>query len=44
VSLSESMDKMIDYIKNRGTKEFKYNYPIEINTSITPETWTKKLF
>jgi len=44
VSLSESMDKMIDYIKNRGTREFKYNYPIEINTSITPETWTKKLF
>ena len=44
VSLSESMDKMINYIKNRGTKEFKYNYPIEINTSITPETWTKKLF
>ena len=44
VSLSESMDKMIDYIKNRGTREFKYNYPIEINTSITPETWSKKLF
>ena len=44
VSLSESMDKMIGYIKARGTKEFKYNYPIEIETSITPETWTKKLF
>jgi len=44
VSLSESMDKMIDYIKSRGSKEFKYNYPIEIDTSITPETWSKKLF
>ena len=44
VSLSESMDKMIDYIKRRGSKEFKYNYPIEINSSITPETWSKKLF
>ena len=44
VPLSESMDKMIDYIKIRGTKDFKYNYPIEIKSSITPETWTKKLF
>lgn len=44
VSLSESMDKMINHIKSRGAKEFKYNYPIEINSSITPETWTKKLF
>jgi UDP-glucose 4-epimerase len=44
VSLSESMDKMINHIKSRGTKEFEYNYPIEINSSITPETWTKKLF
>lgn len=44
VPLSKSMDKMIDYIKIRGTKDFKYNYPIEIKSSITPETWTKKLF
>ena len=43
-SLSDSMDSMIQYIKQHGSKEFKYNYPIEIETSLTPETWTKKLF
>ena len=44
ISLSESMDQMINYIKHRGVKEFKYNYEIEIESSITPETWSKKLF
>ncbi len=43
-SLSDSMDTMIQYIKQHGPKKFKYNYPIEIETSLTPETWTKKLF
>lgn len=44
ISLSESIDNMISYIKQKGTKKFEYNYPIEIDSSKTPETWTKKLF
>ena len=37
------LDKMIDYIKKKGPKKFKYNYEIEINNELTPETWSKKL-
>ena len=43
VTLSDSLDKLIKYIKEKGTKNFKYNYNIEINNEITPKTWTQKL-
>ncbi len=33
---------MVDYIKEKGTKEFRYNYKIEINNENTPETWKKQ--
>ena len=35
---------MIEFIKSTGVKKFKYDYPIEINNKVTPETWSKKLF
>ena len=44
VKLSDSLDKMIDFIKRKGPKKFEYNYDIEVETDITPQTWTKKLF
>ena len=44
VKLSDSLDKMIDFIKHKGPKKFEYNYDIEVETDITPQTWTKKLF
>ena len=44
VSLSKSVDKVISYIKNKGTKEFKYNYNLEIDNEKTPKTWKEKLF
>ena len=37
------LEKMINYIKNKGVKKFNYNYDIEINNELTPETWSKKL-
>ena len=37
------LEKMINYIKNKGVKKFNYNYEIEINNELTPETWSKKL-
>jgi UDP-glucose 4-epimerase len=43
-SLEKGLQEMINYIKSRGTKQFEYHLPIEIETSKTPETWTKKLF
>tara|TARA_B100000427_G_scaffold7817_1_gene7055 strand:- start:2087 stop:3088 length:1002 start_codon:yes stop_codon:yes gene_type:complete len=42
-SLKESIKLTTDFIKNRGTKEFNYNLPVEIKSQITPETWTKKI-
>ena len=43
VNLDESLDKVIDFIKEKGPKKFQYNYKIEIDNEITPETWKKKL-
>ena len=44
ISLDKSLDHMIEYIKKKGPKKFEYNYEIEIESSITPKTWAKKLF
>ena len=44
VGLEESIDKVINYIKSNGTKEFKYNYSLEIDNVNTPITWKEKLF
>ena len=44
IQLSESLDKIIEFIKINGTKKFKYNYEIEINSEIAPQTWIKKFF
>ena len=41
-SLIDSIKHTTKYIKNKGTKSFIYNLPVEIKTNITPETWTKK--
>lgn len=43
-SLDYSLDKLIDYIKLNGTKNFKYGYKLEIDNEVTPETWKKKIF
>ena len=44
VSLDDSIDKVINYIKKTGTKDFNYNYKLEIQNDKTPITWMKKLF
>ena len=44
VSLDQSLDKLIHYIKKNGTKKFIYDYDIEILSDITPITWKKKIF
>ena len=35
--------KMIKFIRTKGPKKFNYNYQIEINNELTPDTWSKKL-
>ena len=44
VSLDDSIDKVIEYIKKAGTKNFTYNYKLEIQNEKTPLTWLKKIF
>jgi UDP-glucose 4-epimerase len=44
VSLDKSLDKIINYISQKGPKDFQYNYPLEINNEKTPITWKEKLF
>jgi UDP-glucose 4-epimerase len=44
VSLDDSLDKVINYIKLKGCKKFEYNYEIEILNDKTPKVWTDKLF
>ena len=44
ISLDSSLDKMVDYIKRLGPREFKYNYDLEIINEQTPKTWLEKKF
>ena len=44
ISLDESLTKMIDFIKEKGPKKFKYNYKLEIINEKTPKTWLEKKF
>lgn len=43
VSLDESINQTIDYIRTRGTKSFDYSFPLEIVTEKTPKTWSERL-
>ena len=42
--LDTSLDRLINYIKVNGVKEFKYGYKLEIDNEVTPETWKNKIF
>lgn len=38
------IDNMIDYIKARGVRPFKYHLDLEIVSDMTPKTWKDRLF
>ena len=42
--LDKGLSQMIQYIKNKGTKKFRYHLDLEIVNSLTPKTWKDKLF
>jgi UDP-glucose 4-epimerase len=44
VKLSESIDKLINYIQKIGPKKFEYIYPLEIDNEKTPLAWKERLF
>lgn len=43
-SLEDGLREMIDWISARGVREFNYELPIEIESDLTPKTWTQRLF
>ncbi len=43
-TLRQGLQEMIDYIKSRGTKKFKYHIDLEIINDKLPRTWKDKLF
>lgn len=44
VSLKEGLTAIIEYIRHRGTRPFKYHIDLEIINEKTPETWKNRLF
>ena len=43
-SLDQGLEKMISFIKERGTKKFRYHLDLEIINELTPKTWKDRLF
>ncbi len=43
-TLKQGLTEMIDYIKDKGTKSFKYHLNLEIINEKTPKTWSEHLF
>ena len=44
VRLEDGIQQMIDWIRDRGPRPFKYHLDLEIINEKTPETWSKRLF
>src|SRR5262249_15397285 len=44
VKLEDGLRQMIDWIRSRGVRPFKYHLDIEIVNEKTPDTWKKRLF
>lgn len=42
-TLQQSIQETVEYIKEKGPKEFDYAYPLEIVTEKTPKTWSERL-
>lgn len=43
-SLDDGLKEMVQAMVARGPRPFKYHLPIEINSPLTPKTWTERLF
>jgi len=44
ITLDNALKNMINYIKKKGAKKFRYHLDLEIINSRTPKTWKEKLF
>lgn len=43
VSLEDSLQEIVDYIRARGTRPFDYHMPLEIRSELAPRTWRERL-
>lgn len=43
-TLEQGLQQMIDYIKEKGTKKFRYHLDLEIKNEKTPKTWANRIF
>lgn len=43
-NLEAGLRDIVEYIKGRGTRQFVYHLPLEIENGATPETWKDRLF
>ena len=41
-TLRKGLEEMVDWVKERGPKEFDYHLPVEIVNGHTPEIWSNK--
>jgi UDP-glucose 4-epimerase len=44
VKLRDGLQMIVEYIRNRGTRPFKYHIDLEIVNGNTPVTWKERLF
>lgn len=42
-TLEKSIQETVDYIRQKGPREFDYSYPVEIINEKTPKTWKDRL-
>ena len=42
-TLRDGLQEMVDWIEDKGTKEFEYHLDVEIVNKKTPDTWTEEL-
>lgn len=43
-TLEQGLQQMIDYVKEKGTKNFRYHLDLEIKNEKTPKTWSNRIF
>lgn len=43
-TLEEGLQQMIEYIREKGTKKFRYHLDLEIKNDKTPKTWANRIF
>jgi UDP-glucose 4-epimerase len=43
-TLRQGLQEIIDYVRQRGARKFRYHLDVEINNEKTPKTWKNKMF